>query len=139
MNKFINIYKGEVTLGGQDGTVLSNGDNSAPITVTLNARRLDHECVLLAVRTESGYIGYDVEISFTGQTASKWSVAKDDGYDKETVNSSASWSESVIFDTVGSTNSLFWVKAISTAEELPLDDRTVKINLKATVGSETAE
>ena len=36
-NIFLNLYKGNPTAGGTDGTAISTGDNIAPLTFTLDA------------------------------------------------------------------------------------------------------
>lgn len=129
MNQYINIYNGEVTENEKNGNIVSTGEGENPVSIDLNASSNDSGCALLAIRTEVGYVGNDAIISFSGETADKWRVAKDNGYNLDNVNESADWQESISFDNISSTNTLFWVRAASTEDESPLNDTSVKINL----------
>lgn len=55
-NPYINIYMGNPTAGGTDGTAVSTGGlMTAPIAVTLEASQNEVKVVPLAIRTEQGY------------------------------------------------------------------------------------
>lgn len=124
----MHLYKDNPTAGGTDGTEISSGTESAPVTITLDASRGESKAAKCAVRCDANYsIEGGVAISFTGTNADKWQVAADNGYTNATALTSASWQSSVTLNNVAATNVIFWVKASSAASELPQNDRSVDL------------
>ncbi|MGM9570606.1 MAG: hypothetical protein ACI3ZR_00070 [bacterium] len=133
---YIHLYKGAVTAGGTDGTQVSEGDNSNPLSIgTLNVTvGEESEPVKVALRCENGYETRNTTtISLTGNTADKWALALDNNGVPGTFGDyGASISTT---DTIGATNWIFWVKAQAEVNESPTDDASVKINVAASVVS----
>ena len=78
----------------------------------------------MAIRTDSNYyINGDCALSLTGENANKWAVLVNHDYDTLTnVDSyldSSGWGSSATLTNVNSTNSIFWLKALSSPEEVP--------------------
>ena len=120
-NTFLNLYKGNPTAGGTDGTAISTGDNTAPLTFTLDAAQNEVQSATIAIRCESGYETYsDTTISFVSDTANHWTLSKDQ----------MNWYNSITFtDTIPTSNVTFYVKATSSDSELPSNDDSVKIRV----------
>lgn len=128
-NQYIGLYMNNPTAGETDGTAVSlDGSETAPLSVILDAAANEAKTVKCAVRCGSGYkTSGDTTISFEGETAAKWSVA-----DTEDGEFSASYT---IPESVGATNRIFYVKAVSSSDETPHKDTSVKIVLHATIVS----
>lgn len=128
MAKHIHLYMNNPTADGVDGTEISS-DETLPLSVKLNASQAESKAVKVAVRCDSGYvIDGDTEIYFEGTNAAKWQVAEDNSYsDADTALSMALWQSSLTIADVAATNKIFWVKATSTTDENPQNDRTVDL------------
>lgn len=130
-NTYINIYSGTVTAGGTDGTLISNGDNSSPLSLVVNSSDTTPEAVAAcAIRCQPTYNASDVTISFDGTNASQWSICDTE---TGTYGSSLTLSSDVL-----TTNTLFYVKATATAGEEPKIDTSVKIRTVATISKVAA-
>ena len=129
MARHLKLYMNNPTAGSIDGTAISDGDETLPLAVTLNATNSESKALKVAVRCDSGYLTEgDVSIYFEGTNASKWQAAEDNNYtDAETALTYAVWSNNLILSGVGATNKIFWVKATSAADENPQNDRTVDL------------
>ena len=127
MNSFLNLYKNNPTAGGTDGTVVSNGDNSAPLTFILDATLNETQSDTIALRCESGYqTATDVTISAASDTNNHWAFSLDGN----------NWSDSItITDTITTTNKLFYVQANSSNSELPQNDDSVKIRVQTKISA----
>jgi len=66
-------------------------------------------------------------IKFVGDHADKWKVATDNKYTAETALESAEWKDVISLQNVRDTNTVFWVKALSSADEAPQQDTSVDI------------
>lgn len=129
MAKHLHLYMNNPTAGGVDGTEISSGDDTLPLSVTLDASQSEAKAMKVAVRCSSGYkIDGDTEIYFEGTNAAKWQVAEDSEYaDAATALTYASWQSTITLANVAATNVVFWVKATSTSGEDPQNDRTVDL------------
>ena len=129
-NKYINIYMGNPTADGADGIEVStDGKNTAPIDVTLDASKAESKTVKLAVRCESGYKTNDdgLTLSLSGTNASKWALAYDASCTGDTPPADSAFSSSISKLPVAEKNIIFWVRATSSTNEDPQNDTSVKI------------
>jgi len=116
----IHVYKGEVTSGGVDGILVSEGGaNTSPIIVgPLNGNNNEvSESLTL--------------ISILGLTASKWALALDNegvpGIFKE-------YGETLVIPgIITDVNTIFWTKAKSDTFDIKPDDSYVSFNVQAEV------
>ena len=128
MAELLHIYMNNPTEGGKDGTEVSSGTELSPISVLLDAGKGEQKAVKCAVRCESDFhIDGVLTIKFVGDHADKWKAAMDNKYTAETVLESAEWKDSISLSNVGDTNTVFWVKALSTTDEVPQQDSSVDI------------
>ena len=118
------------TAGTTDGTEISNNTNVLPLTLTLDASQEQTGVAKCAIRCDSGYsISGGASIYGSGDNSAKWQFALDNDYaDSDTALTFATWSDSIVADSVGAANVIFWAKATSSSLESPQNDRTVKIN-----------
>lgn len=126
----IHFYMNNPTTGDTDGTEISNNTNVLPLTLTLDASQEETGVAKCAIRCDSGYsISGGASIYSSGDNSAKWQFALDNNYtDTETALTFATWQDSIVADSVGATNKIFWAKATSSSLESPQNDRTVKIN-----------
>ena len=128
MAELLRIYMNNPTAGSTDGTEVSSGTELAPISVLLDAGKGEQKAVKCAVRCESGFhIDGTLTVKFVGDHADKWKAATDNKYTAETALESAEWKDSISLSNVADRNTIFWVKAISTADEKPQQDVSVDI------------
>ena len=128
MAELLHIYMNNPTVGGKDGTEVSSGTELAPISVLLDAGKGEQKAVKCAVRCESGFhIDGTLTVKFVGDHADKWKVASNNGYTAETALESAEWKDVISLQNVRDTNTVFWVKALSSADEAPQQDTSVDI------------
>ena len=129
MAKHLRLYMNAPTAGGVDGTEISSGDDTLPLSITLDASKAESKAVKVAVRCDSGYlVDGDTNIYFEGTNAAKWQVAADNNYtDADIALNMAFWSSTLTIANVAATNKVFWVKATSATNEDPQNDRTVKL------------
>ena len=137
MAELLHIYMNNPTEGGKDGTEVSSGTELAPISVLLDAGKGEQKAVKCAVRCESGFhIDGVLTIKFVGDHADKWKVTTDNKYTAETALESAEWKDVISLQNVRDTNTVFWVKAISTADEKPQQDSSVDIQAEGLLVSD---
>lgn len=117
------------TAGEIDGTEISSGDDTLPLSVTLDANQSEEKALKVAVRCDSGYlIDGDTSIYFEGTNASKWKVLADEMIaDAATALTYGVWETGITLENVADTNVVFWVKATSTSGEDPQNDRSVDL------------
>ena len=129
MAKHLHLYMNNPTEGGIDGTEISSGDETLPLSMTLDASKAESKAMKCAVRCDSGYmINGDTDIYFEGTNASKWKVAADNSYaDADTALTMAQWENTLSIAGISATNKTFWVKASSLSSEDPQNDRSVDI------------
>ena len=137
MAELLHIYMNNPTEGGKDGTEVSSGTELAPISVLLDAGKGEQKVVKCAVRCESGFhIDGALTVKFVGDHADKWKVASNNGYTVETALESTEWKDVISLQNVRDTNTVFWVKAISTADEKPQQDTSVDIQAEGLLVSD---
>ena len=137
MAELLHIYMNNPTEGGKDGTEVSSGTDLSPISVLLDAGKGEQKAVKCAVRCESGFhIDGALTIKFVGDHADKWKIALDNRYTAETALESADWKDSIALSNVGAANAIFWVKALSTADENPQNDTSVDIQAEGLLVSD---
>ena len=128
MAELLHIYMNNPTQGSTDGTEVSSGTELSPISVLLDAGKGEQKAVKCAVRCESGFhIDGTLTVKFVGGHADKWKVATDNKYTAETALESAEWKDSTSLSDVPDRNTIFWVKALSSADEPPQQDTSVDI------------
>lgn len=129
MARHLHLYMNNPTAGDTDGTEISSGDDTLPLSVTLDANQSETKAVKCAVRCDTGYeVEGDTSIYFEGANAEKWQVGTDEDYaDAATALTMAQWGSTLILSGVAVTNSIFWVKVSSTVGEDPQNDRTVDL------------
>ena len=136
-NKYINIYAGNPTSDGTDGTQVStDGANTSPITVTLDASKSESATVKCAIRCETGYkTSTDgVALAFEGTTATKWLVAYSASNTGDTAPSESAFASTATIPVqIEQKNVIFWVKATSTTDENPANDTSVKLKVSAKI------
>ena len=137
MAEKLHIYMNNPTEGGKDGTEVSSGTELAPISVLLDAGKGEQKAVRCAVRCESGFhIDGALTVKFVGDHADKWKIALDNRYTAETALESADWKDSIALSNVGAANAVFWVKALSSADENPQNDTSVDIQAEGLLVSD---
>ena len=137
MAELLHIYMNNPTAGSTDGTEVSSGTELAPISVLLDAGKGEQKAVKCAVRCESGFhIDGTLTIKFIGDHSDKWKVAPDNGYTVDTVLESADWKDSIALSHVSAANAVFWVKALSSADEQPQQDVSVDIQAEGLLVSD---
>ena len=126
-NAYINVYKNNPTVGGTDGTAVSTGGTyTDPITVSLNASSSESKKIKLAIRCESGYetTGNTV-ISDSGDTNDRWKLC---------LTENGTYTDSItISSVIDATNTIFWAQASSASTETPSTDRSVSLQVTATI------
>lgn len=137
MAELLHIYMNNPTEGSKDGTEVSSGTELAPISVLLDAGKSEQKAVKCAVRCENGFhIDGALTVKFVGDHADKWKVASNNGYTAETALESAEWKDVISLQNVRDTNTVFWVKALSTADEQPQQDTSVDIQAEGLLVSD---
>lgn len=126
-NPFLNVYFGNPTAGGRDGTVVStDGDQTAPIVINLDASQNEVKKAKLGIRCESGY-----------ETAPNTIIQdKNDASDtwKFSLSENGVFADSItIASAISSVNTIFWAQASSSSLETPARDTSVKLNVTATI------
>lgn len=132
------IYMNNPTVNLQDGTkISSDGSGTLPLTVTLNATKNEEQIVKCAIRCDDGYTATDMNISFVGDSADKWRAAEDNDYGSvEVASQMCDWQSEITLASVGSLNKIFWVKASSSSDEKPSNDKSVTIEALGITGKE---
>lgn len=133
-NPYINIYMNNPTEGGTDGTAVStDGTYTAPVSVDLISSNNETKIVKLAIRCEPGYqtvggatITCDPQ-PFEGHETWKLSTTLDDNEFADTTGIGNASNE------IGSTNRIFYAKAISYSTETPTTDRSTSFRVIARI------
>ena len=130
-NAFINIYTGNPTEGGTDGTIISSGGTqTAPLVVTLDASTNEVKKTKLAIRCESGYqtTGNTV-IQDNGDTNDRW---------KFSLTENGTFADSItIGGGIDTGNSIFYAQTSSSSLESPMRDTSVSIQINTTIEATT--
>ena len=119
MSNYLNLYQGNPTAGGTDGTAVST-DNSftAPINFELDAAINETKQTKCAIRTEQGYAATNVTIQVVNDTNARFKLCK---------TANGTYADSITFDSVSAANSIFYVKATSADTDRPQSNRKVKL------------
>ena len=126
-NQWVNIYKNNPTEGGTDGTAVSTGGTfTAPITFVLDASVNEEQAQKMAIRTETGYIARDVTLSDSNDTHDRLKLCKTEN---------GTYADSITFDEITDTNTIFYVKASSDSSENPQTDRSVGVQFLGAIAS----
>ena len=138
MATHIHIFMNNPTAGAVDGTEISSGDDTLPLTFLLDASESESQAAKCAVRCDSGYlISGNLSVYFEGTTSAKWKVAADNNFSSPAdALESANWQDSIDLAEVDATNKIFWVKAASSTDENPQNDKSVKIKAEGYVIAE---
>ena len=130
-NQFINVYMGNPTEGGVDGTAIStDGVQTAPLVVNLDAAQNETKKVKLGIRCESGY-------TTVGDTTIRDNNDTDD-YWKLSLTENGTFSDSlVIGSTISTVNTIFWAQASSSSLESPSRDTSVSLHIETTIQATT--
>lgn len=126
-NAYINVYKNNPTVGGTDGTAVSTGGAyTEPIVVSLDASQSESKKVKLAIRCESGYeTSGNTVIADNGDTNDRWKLC---------LTENGTYADSItISSTIDDTNTVFWAQASSANTESPSTDRSVSLQVTATI------
>ena len=143
MSSKIKIYKGAVTAGQTDGTLVSSGTGLDPIeSGAIKVPASDYQegiWIKLAVRCDAGYETVEdssrhARISIEDSThVTKWQLAPDNSGEAGTPQD---WGDPLDFSTkIGATNTIFWARARVASTEEPANDRSVDIQVAATIGA----
>ncbi|MFL0197394.1 hypothetical protein ACJDU8_17765 [Clostridium sp. WILCCON 0269] len=136
MANLIHVYQGSVTSGGTDGIQVSEGTETSPIIVgPLNATNNEESAAIkLAIRCDAGYnTSGNTVITPTGTTADKWALAPDNAGVAGSFG--AYGSALTISSVIGTTNTVFWVKAKAVSTESPSNDTSVDLVVSTAVNA----
>jgi hypothetical protein len=129
------IYKGTVTAGNTNGTLVSedNAETSPIDAGQLNAtNNQESSNITLAIRCETGFktVG-NTTISITGDSANKWALSSDG------VTFGAYGASLTITSEITAVNTLFYckAKASSTDDTVPVNDTTVNFQSSCTIAA----
>jgi hypothetical protein len=143
MSSKIKIYKGTVTAGQTDGTLVSSGTGLNPIeSGAIKVPESDYQegiWIKLAVRCDTGYETVEdssrhARISIEDSThITKWQLAPDNSGEAGTPQD---WGDPLDFLTkIGATNTIFWARARVASTEEPANDASVDFKVTATIGA----
>ena len=143
MSSKIKIYKGTVTAGQTDGTLISSGTGLNPIESGAikvpESGYAEGNWIKLAVRCDTGYETVEdssrhARISIVDSTkVTMWQLAPDNSGQAGTPED---WGEPLDFLTkIGATNTIFWARARVAHTEEPANDASVDIQVAATIGA----
>ncbi len=138
----IKVYKGDPTVGGVDGELVSSGTGISPIES--GAIKVPTEgyaegsWIKLAVRCDDGYETVEDSLRHArlsiedSDNVDKWQLAHDD---EGSAGEPEDWGDPLDFEVlVDDTNSIFWARARVAHTEEPTNDTTVSIAVNATIG-----
>lgn len=132
---YIHMYQGTVTKNGVDGTEVSEGTGSAPISVTLNATTNEVSGnIKLGLRCDAGFrtVG-NTTVTPTGTTASSWSLALDAGAGTAPSTFGAYGASITVSTVIVATNTIIWARARAISSETPQNDVSVDLVVSATI------
>ena len=143
MSSKIKIYKGAVTAGQTDGTLVSSGTGLNPIESGAikvpESGYAEGNWIKLAVRCDTGYetvldSGRHARVSIVDSSGvNKWQLAPDSSGSPGTP---VTWGLPLDFSSeIGSTNVIFWARARVASTEEPANDESVDIQVAATIGA----
>ena len=127
-NPYINVYMNNPTEGAIDGTAVSTGDNTTPISFVLDASQNESKIQKCAIRTESGYITTGTTtISDNNDTNDRLQLCwTEDGTFADSISTT---------DPITDTNTIFYAKASSASTESPQTDMSISLQVKCVIAS----
>ena len=139
----IQIYKGDPTAAGTDGTLVSSGDGTNPIesgSILVPETGFEEgDWVKLAVRCDTGYETEEADSRHAQITivdsasVTYWQLAPDDN---DSAGTPSDWGDPLDFASqVDDTNTIFWARARAADSETPVNDTTVSITVSAVVAA----
>ena len=131
----IHLYMNNPTADAVDGTEISGGDETLPLSFTLDTSKSETGIAKCAVRCDSGYlIDGGARIYFDGSDTSNWQAANDENFtDSDTALIMANWQNEITVSEVAATNKVFWVKVLTGSAESPQNDRSVDLKAEGLV------
>lgn len=126
-NAFLNLYAGNPTAGGTDGTAIStDGAQTAPLTMTLDASQNETKKAKIGIRCESGYQAMaGTVIQDYNDTSDCW---------KFSLTENGTFADSITLASgIDTGNTIFWAQASSSSLESPTRDTSVSIRVNATI------
>ncbi len=143
MSSKIKIYKDNPTAGGTNGTLVSSGTGANPIeSGAIKVPASDYQegiWIKLAVRCDAGYETVEdssrhARISIEDSAGvTMWQLAPDNSGQAGTPED---WGDPLDFSTkIGATNTIFWARARVASTEEPANDKSVYIQVAATIGA----
>ena len=143
MSSKIKIYKGTVTAGGTDGTLVSSGTGLNPIESGAikvpESGYTEGSWIKLATRCDNGYETVEdasrhARISIEDSAGvTLWQLAPDNAGSAGTPED---WGDPLDFLTkIGDTNTIFWARARVAYTEEPANDASVDFKVAATIGA----
>ena len=123
---YIQLYK-----ASDDSLVSESPETSNSVEISLRADLGEEKEVRLYLKSKEGYTHNDVKVEPIGDTAVKWSLARDAS------GSSDVYGEEGKTLTIGKVNdtskTYFWIKAKASKEELPKKDISVSLQVTGIV------
>lgn len=130
----IHIFYGDVTAGGTDGTMASEGTETSPIVIgpLIVASNAESSAAKLAIRCDDGYqAASGATVTPSGDNAAKWAFAPDSSGSPGTFGA---YGAAITFSTIiAATNIIFWVKAKVASTETVVSDIGVDFNISADI------
>jgi hypothetical protein len=127
----IRLVTNNPTQGGKNGSIVPIPTTNIPINAIVNVGLANHVLVKCALRCDNGYATTgDVELSFVGDTKTKWGIA--DGAMFPTMESAemATYTPTLTLDSViNDRNHVIWLKAITDGDEPNMVDTTVSLRV----------
>lgn len=122
---YLHIYKNSPTAGATDGTQVSEGDGTTPISVTLDTATNEvSAAITLAIRCETGYVtNASTTITPSGTSAASWALSADN------VTWGAYGAALTLASGLTAVNTLFYAKAKAVSSETPQTDETVDLTV----------
>ena len=125
----IHLFMNNPTEGAKDGTQISAGDETLPLTFTLNSTIAESDAKKCAVRCDTGFsVSGGATVYAEGTTSDTWTFATDNNYSSASdAIIFATWQPQIVLNDVADTNVIFWAKATSSTQDSPQNDRSVDI------------
>lgn len=127
-NPYINVYMNNPTARSTDGTAVSTGDDTAPISFVLDASQNESKIQKCAIRTESGYITTGTTtISDNNDTNDRLQLCwTEDGTFADSISTA---------EAIDSLNTIFYAKASSASTESPQTDMSISLKVTCVIAS----
>jgi hypothetical protein len=127
----LKLVVNDPTQNATDGTLASQVLQTYPVNVIINTGEANHKLFKAAIRCDSGMqtVG-PWEITFVGDTATKWSIADGVAYSTEADAEYATYNASLTSSTVVTDkNHVVWLKAETDGTETAQVDTSVQVRV----------